>query len=163
MLRFHSTVSIVFHWISILWLCAFIPEGAHTLCGGVLLLLLCEAVQDQRALLCCKSHSMHTCSTFAKVHCIELFSFRKLCNLQIEQIQITSETPQSYWTLQISPSSAVSYSYRLYKWITYNNVTNINSAVREATCTRECVSKWMEEHDSYHLISRDSSMAGEYR
>lgn len=80
MLGFHSTVRVVFHTFR--WMGTFIPEVALMLCGGVLVLiflLLCEAVQDQRALQCYESILCTPVLCLPKF-IIELFSFRKLCN-----------------------------------------------------------------------------------
>ena len=57
---------------------------------GVVLYRCTIVWSHTRNFLCYKSHTMHTCSIFAKVN-IELFTFRKLCHWQIQT------TNEIYW------------------------------------------------------------------
>ena len=82
----------------ILRLGTFIPEGAHMLCGGVLVLFIVWS--------CSRSKVSSVLFPCTHVQCLpkfiwNCFHLEKWCNWQIEQIQITNETPQSYWTLQM--------------------------------------------------------------
>ena len=90
-------------------------------------------MQDQRDFHCYKSHTMHTCSIFAKVH------YRIVVCCAIDKYKPQKKVTE---TLQMYryPRTVQLEILQMYR-IDYLLQRHINSAVREAT--REHVSKWI--------------------